>query len=119
MSGEEPTTRVSPFAGLTLMGRRLRATADSSARLATIRLPPHDLHAMDQPVLAVLVPAHRARTARRHLRSDVPATWHLSPRSFALSHAASGELTAGRMPEAEVEAALAMTVLGAVTRSEE
>ena len=56
MSGEEPTIESVAFAGLTLMGRRLRATADSSARLATIRLPPHDLHAMDQPVLAVLVP---------------------------------------------------------------
>jgi TetR/AcrR family transcriptional regulator, mexCD-oprJ operon repressor len=50
-------------------------------------------------------------------RSDVPATWHLST-LLALIHAASGELTARRMPEAEIQAALAMTVLGAVTRAE-
>ena len=46
-------------------------------------------------------------------RADVPAAWHLSM-LLALIHAASGELRAGRMPEADAEAALVATVLGAV-----
>ena len=71
---------------------------------------------MHQPVLAVLVPLIERGQRDGTFRSEVPATWHLST-LLAHIHAASGELTAGRMPEAEVEAALTMTVLGAVTRA--
>jgi hypothetical protein len=45
----------------------------------------------------------------------VPAAWHLSM-LLALIHGASGELTAGRMPQAAVEAALVRSVLGAIGR---
>jgi TetR/AcrR family transcriptional repressor of mexCD-oprJ operon len=47
-------------------------------------------------------------------RSDVPAAWHLSM-LLALIHAASGELRAARIPDADAEAALVATVLGAVS----
>ena len=46
-------------------------------------------------------------------RSDVPAAWHLSM-LMALMHAASGELRAGRVNEADAEPALVDTILGAV-----
>jgi AcrR family transcriptional regulator len=79
--------------------------------------PPHaDLHAMNQPVLAVLVPLIELGQRDGTFRTDVPPAWHLSM-LLALIHAASGELTAGRLPEAEVEAALVTTVLGAVIRA--
>jgi TetR/AcrR family transcriptional regulator, mexCD-oprJ operon repressor len=80
---------------------------------ANSRLPHADLHAMHQPVLAVLVPLIERGRRGGAFRTDVPIAWHLSM-LLALIHAASGELTAERMPEAEVEAALVTTVLGAI-----
>jgi TetR/AcrR family transcriptional regulator, mexCD-oprJ operon repressor len=77
------------------------------------RLPHADLHAMHQPVLGVLVPLIRRGQRDGAFRADVPVTWHLSM-LLALIHAASGELSAGRMPQAAVEAALLETVLGAI-----
>jgi AcrR family transcriptional regulator len=77
------------------------------------RLPHADLHAMHQPVLAVLVPLIERGQRGGSFRTDVTIAWHLSM-LLALIHAASGELTAERMPEAEVEAALVTTVLGAI-----
>jgi AcrR family transcriptional regulator len=47
-------------------------------------------------------------------RADVPAAWHLSM-LMALIHAASGELGAGRVNDADAGTALVATVLGAVT----
>ena len=47
-------------------------------------------------------------------RADVPAAWHLSM-LLALIHAASGELGAGRVDDADAEPALVATVLGALT----
>jgi hypothetical protein len=46
-------------------------------------------------------------------RTDVPAGWHLAM-LMAVIHAASGELRAGRVPEADAEPAVVETVLGAV-----
>ena len=80
------------------------------------RLPHADLRAMHQPVLALLVPLIERGQRDGVFRSEVPAAWHLST-LLALIHAASGELTAERMPEPEVEAALVTTALGAITRA--
>jgi len=77
------------------------------------RLPHADLHAMHQPVLGVLVPLIDRGQRDGTFRADVPVIWHLSM-LLALIHAASGELSAGRMPQAAVEAALLETVLGAI-----
>lgn len=77
------------------------------------RLPHADLHAMHQPVLGVLVPLIDRGQRDGTFRADVPVAWHLSM-LLALIHAASGELSAGRMPQAAVEAALLETVLGAI-----
>jgi len=77
------------------------------------RLPHADLHAMHQPVLGVLVPLIDRGQRDGIFRADVPVAWHLSM-LLALIHAASGELSAGRMPQAAVEAALLETVLGAI-----
>ena len=46
-------------------------------------------------------------------RAGVPAAWHLAM-VLALIHAASAELSAGRMPAADVEAALVDSALAAV-----
>jgi AcrR family transcriptional regulator len=78
------------------------------------RLPHADLHAMHQPVLAVMVPLIARGQRDGSFRDDVPVAWHLSM-LLALIHAASGELSAGRMPPAAVEAALVRTVLGAIS----
>jgi AcrR family transcriptional regulator len=77
------------------------------------RLPHADLHALHQPVLAVLVPLIERGRREGSFRTDVPVTWHLSM-LLALIHAASGELSARRMRDAEVEPALVATVLGAL-----
>lgn len=77
------------------------------------RLPHADLHAMHQPVLAILVPLIERGQHDGTFRGDVPVAWHLSM-MLALIHAASSELSAGRMPQAAVEAALVRTVLGAI-----
>ena len=77
------------------------------------RLPHADLHAMHHPVLAVLVPLIERGQRDGAFRADVPVAWHLSV-LLALVHAASSELSAGRMPVAEVQAALVSTVLGAI-----
>jgi TetR/AcrR family transcriptional repressor of mexCD-oprJ operon len=78
------------------------------------RLPHADLRAIHEPILAVLVPLIERGQRDGSFRDDVPVAWHLSM-LLALIHAASGELSAGRMPEPAVEAALVRTVLGAIT----
>jgi AcrR family transcriptional regulator len=80
------------------------------------RLPHADLHAMHQPVLAILEPLIQRGQGDGTFRADVPVVWHLAT-LLALVHAASGELSAGRIPDAQVEAALVTTVLGAISRS--
>ena len=78
------------------------------------RLPQADLRAMHQPVLAVLQPLIERGQRDGAFRAGVPAMWHLSM-LLALVHAASGELSAGRIPAAQVEPALLASVLGAVS----
>jgi AcrR family transcriptional regulator len=77
------------------------------------RLPQADLHAMHAPVLAVLVPLIERGQRDGAFRADVPVAWHLSA-LLALVHAASGELSSGRMSPPQVESALPATVLGAL-----
>src|SRR4051795_2857121 len=77
------------------------------------RLPHARLHAMHRPVLAVLQPLVERGQRDGTFRADVPAAWHLSM-LLALVHAASGELSAGRIPATQVEASLLASVLGAL-----
>jgi AcrR family transcriptional regulator len=78
------------------------------------RLPHADLHAIHQPVLAALQPLVERGQRDGTFRTGVPAIWHLTM-LLALVHAASGELSAGRIPGAQVEAALLASVLGAIS----
>jgi AcrR family transcriptional regulator len=80
------------------------------------RLPHADQHAIHQPVLAVLEPLIERGQRDRAFRADVPVAWHLSA-LLALVHAASVELSAGRLPAAQMETALVTTVLGAISRT--
>jgi AcrR family transcriptional regulator len=76
-------------------------------------LPQAELHRRHQAVLAALQPLIERGQRRRSFRADMPAAWHLAM-SLALTHAASAELRAGRVPSEQIEAALVATVLGAV-----
>jgi TetR/AcrR family transcriptional regulator, mexCD-oprJ operon repressor len=82
------------------------------------RLPPDEFHELHRPVLAQLGPLIQRGQRDGSFRADVPASWHLSM-ILAVIHAASGELTAGRIPPDRIRAALIDSVLGAVgaTRS--
>ena len=78
------------------------------------RLPHDELRARHHALLAELEPLIARGQREGSFRSDVPAAWHLAT-LLALVHAASGELRAGRMTEAEAGSALVATVLGAVS----
>src|SRR3954452_14197600 len=73
-----------------------------------------DLRQRHSPVLATLQPLIERGQADGAFRADVPAAWHLSM-LMALMHAASGELAAGRLDDADAGTALVATILGAVT----
>jgi TetR/AcrR family transcriptional regulator, mexCD-oprJ operon repressor len=77
------------------------------------RRPHPEQHELHQPVLAVFVPLLERGQRDGSFRADVPVTWHLTT-LLALVHAASAELSAGRMPAARVESALVASVLGAI-----
>ena len=72
-----------------------------------------ELHHRHGPVLGTLLPLIERGQATGEFRTDVPAAWHLSM-LMALIHAGSAELQARRVPEADTEAALVATVLGAI-----
>jgi AcrR family transcriptional regulator len=75
----------------------------------------HDeLHHRHGSVLGTLLPLIERGQATGDFRADVPAAWHLAM-LMALIHAGSAEFHARRVPEADAEAALVATVLGAVT----
>ena len=74
----------------------------------------HDeLRRRHSSVLAALEPLIERGQADGTFRAGVPAAWHLSM-LLALVHAASGELSAGRIPAAQLEAALLASVMGAI-----
>jgi AcrR family transcriptional regulator len=77
-----------------------------------------DLNRRHGPVLALLVPLIERGQAAGAFRADVSAAWHLAM-LMALVHAGSAELRAGRVPEADAEAALVATALGAIATSKE
>jgi TetR/AcrR family transcriptional repressor of mexCD-oprJ operon len=74
---------------------------------------PDELRHRHGSVLGALQPLIERGQAAGAFRADVPVAWHLSM-LLALVHAGSAELRAGRVPEADAEAALVTTVLGAV-----
>jgi AcrR family transcriptional regulator len=73
-----------------------------------------DLHHRHRPVHDTLLPLIERGQAGGVFRSDVPAQWHLAM-VMALVHGGSAELRAKRVREADAEAAVVATVLGAVT----
>jgi AcrR family transcriptional regulator len=72
------------------------------------------LHHRHGSVLGALNPLIERGQAAGVFRTDVPAVWHLAM-LIALVHAGSAEMRAGRVPEADAEAAVVATVLGAVS----
>src|SRR3954451_6100127 len=74
-----------------------------------------ELHHRHGAVLGKLLPLIEPGQASGDFRGDVPSAWHLSM-LMALVHAGSAELQSGRVPQADAEAALVATVLGAVSR---
>jgi TetR/AcrR family transcriptional repressor of mexCD-oprJ operon len=87
---------------------RFHALVEINTRLASAHL--HELH---HPVIAVLAPLVERGQRDGTFRADVPAAWHLSM-LLALVHAASTELSSGRIPAAKVESALLTSVMGAI-----
>jgi AcrR family transcriptional regulator len=73
-----------------------------------------ELRQRHSSVLATLEPLIERGQADGTFRVDVPSAWHLSM-VMALIHAASGELSAGRLNDADAGTALVATILGAVT----
>jgi AcrR family transcriptional regulator len=73
-----------------------------------------ELRQRHSSVLATLEPLIERGQADGTFRADVPAAWHLSM-LIALMHAASGELGAARVNDADAEPALVATILGAVS----
>jgi AcrR family transcriptional regulator len=75
----------------------------------------HDeLRERHSSVLVTLEPLIERGQADGSFRADAPAAWHLSM-LMALVHAASGELSAGRVNVADAEPALVASILGAVS----
>jgi TetR/AcrR family transcriptional regulator, mexCD-oprJ operon repressor len=104
--------------------RVLRATwrkLDGFQALLTIntsRLSPQELHRRHLPVLTLLEPLIKRGQKAGAFRSDLPLSWHLAV-IRAIAHTASFELQAGRIPEADVEAAMLTTVLAAISGRED
>ena len=73
-----------------------------------------ELRQRHSSVLATLEPLIERGQADGTFRADVPVAWHLSM-LMALIHAASGELGAGRVTDADAATALVATILGAVS----
>ncbi len=73
-----------------------------------------ELRQRHSSVLAALQPLIERGQTDGTFRADVPAAWHLSMLT-ALMHAASGEVGAGRVDDADAGPALVATILGAMT----
>jgi TetR/AcrR family transcriptional regulator, mexCD-oprJ operon repressor len=73
-----------------------------------------ELRQRHSSVLAALEPLIERGQADGTFSSDVSAAWHLSM-LMALMHAASGELGAGRVTDADAEPALIAAILGALS----
>jgi len=99
--------------------RVLRATwrtLDTFQALLTInttRLTPEELHRRHLPVTSLFVPLIERGQKAGVFRSDVPVSWHLAVLR-AIAHAASFELQAGRLAEADAEDVMLSTVAAAI-----
>jgi AcrR family transcriptional regulator len=100
--------------------RVLRATWRQLAQfhgllaLNTARLSAEELHRRHLPVLDQLEPLIGRGQEQGAFRSDLPVAWHLAV-VRAIVHTASRETQAGRIPEAEAEAAMLATAIGAIS----
>jgi AcrR family transcriptional regulator len=82
--------------------------------LNAARLTPQELHRRHRPVLEQLEPLIARGQKQGVFRRDVPVTWHLAV-VRAIVHTASFESQNGRIPEAQVEAAMLSTALAAIS----
>jgi AcrR family transcriptional regulator len=100
--------------------RVLRATWRELSRfhallaINTTRLSPEELHRRHLPVLDQLSPLIERGQDEGVFRSDLPVTWHLAV-IRAIVHTASSEISSGRIPEAEAEAAMLSTAAAAIS----
>jgi TetR/AcrR family transcriptional regulator, mexCD-oprJ operon repressor len=101
------------------LGRVLRATWKQldqfQALLAinTARLSAEELRRRHQPVMIHFAPLVERGQKDGAFRRDVPVTWHLAVMR-AIVHAASAELRAGRLTEANAEETMLATVFAAM-----
>jgi AcrR family transcriptional regulator len=82
--------------------------------LNTARLSAEELHRRHLPVLDQLEPLIKRGQKEDVFRSDLPVAWHLAV-IRAIVHTASHEIRAGRIPEADAEAALLTTAISAIS----
>lgn len=78
------------------------------------RLSGEELHGRHRSALAALAPMIERGQAQGVFGPDVPPSFHLAT-LLALVHSASAELSAGRIAATDVEQALLLSVVGALT----
>jgi TetR/AcrR family transcriptional regulator, mexCD-oprJ operon repressor len=81
--------------------------------ITTSTRTPEELHDRHAPVVDLLLPLIVRGQRGGDFRADVPASWHLAA-MIAIMHAASAEVRAGRIAEADAERVVVGTVLGAI-----
>jgi AcrR family transcriptional regulator len=98
-----------------VLGATWQKLSDFHALLAinSGRLSPKELHRRHEPVMSLFVPLIERGQEKGVFRRDLPVAWHLAM-VRAIAHAASAEVEAGRIAEADVEPALLSTVLHAL-----
>jgi TetR/AcrR family transcriptional regulator, mexCD-oprJ operon repressor len=79
----------------------------------TARLSAKELHRRHLPVMTHFAPLIERGQTGGIFRRDVPVTWHLAVMR-AIVHAASAELSSGRLTQAAVEQTMLTTVLAAM-----
>jgi AcrR family transcriptional regulator len=77
------------------------------------RLGPEHMRALHQPVARLVRPLFKRGQASGAFNPELPLEWMLAV-LLELIHAASREVTAGRLPEAKAERALLASVMGAL-----
>ena len=118
----EATSAAEPDRGepVEALERVLRATWRQLAQfhglvaLNTARLSAQELHRRHLPVLDQLEPLIERGQKHGLFRSDLPVVWHLAV-IRAIVHTASHEIQAGRLAEAEAEAAMLSTAIAAIS----
>jgi AcrR family transcriptional regulator len=81
--------------------------------LNTARLSAEELHRRHLPVLDQLEPLIERGRKQGAFRRDLPVSWLLAV-TRSIVHTASHEIRAGRLPDADAEAVMISTVLGAI-----